>query len=482
MSKLTKDIFTKAQTFAKSVVDGLATSVSPFHSVLTVKTILNDQGFTELKETDKWEVIPGGKYYMTRNSTTIAAFVIGNGCTDSPPENFKVIGCHTDSPCLRLAPISKCEAAGFEQVAIQTYGGGLWQTWFDRTLSLAGRVVIKNANGSLEDRVWRHSDPLIQIPNLAIHLSDERSKFTWDAEAHLRPVIATCVVNQLMDAGEEVKQDELTTNPAIEKRHLGSLLGLMASELSVEVDQIVDFELSLYDTSAPNIVGLHKEFISSPRLDNMCSSICATHALADRSATVTDERTIEMIILYDHEEIGSVSAQGAASTLTNDVLKRVYRKLSKGIAIEDQEEDYMRAVQRSLFVSADMAHAQHPNYSSKHQSQHTPRIHEGIVLKTNCNQRYATDAPGSAIIREIGDRAGVPIQDFIVKQGTACGSTIGPTISSITGMKTIDIGAPQLGMHSIREMCGTTDTYFYKQLFQQYFTSFTEVSGTVLES
>lgn len=188
-----------------------------------------------------------------------------------------------------------------------------------------------------------------------------------------------------------------------------------------------------------------------------------------------------MIILYDHEECGSESAQGAAGTLTNDTIRRIFNKFTPDTATQsDREEDYILALKKSLFVSADMAHAQHPNYSGKHQSNHTPRMHQGIVLKTNVNQRYATDSVSASIMREIAARKDIPIQDFIINQSGGCGTTIGPCIHHKTGIKTVDIGGPQLAMHSIREMCGTTDTWFYKELFKEFFQSLHEVQNDLL--
>ena len=407
--------------------------------------------------------------------------MVGEGCKDKAPENFKVIGCHTDSPVLRLAPITETKSAGFEQVAIQTYGGGLWETWLDRTLSLAGRVIVRNGT-ELESRYMVHKEPLLQIPNLAIHHSSERSKFTYDAETHLKPIIASSIIDSLMDktedAEEEKKEGELSSG--VQKKHLTSFLELIANEVDSKPEDILDFELSLFDTNPPCVLGLHKEFIASPRIDNMLSSICAVKALVERAAAGTTDATVDMIICYDHEEVGSVSAQGAAGTVTSEALKRVFNHFHPGPLTSGLAEEYEIAIRKSLYLSCDMAHAQHPNYAAKHQPLHSPKLHQGIVLKVNCNQKYTSDSVSQSILREIADRCDVPLQDFIIKQGTGCGSTIGPTISANTGMKTVDIGVPQLAMHSIREFCGTTDALLYKTLMHEFFCSFTEVSGSLL--
>lgn len=208
-----------------------------------------------------------------------------------------------------MAPITKADACGFEQVAIQTYGGGLWHTWFDRPLSLAGRVIVRNSETEeLEEKIWKHEEPLLQIPSLAIHLSSERGEISWDDDKNLRPIIATTIIDQLIDPTSPEEEEKRDDPYGVQKKHLSSLLKLIADELHVEQECIMDFDLSLYDISPAQLVGLHKEFISSPRLDNMLSSLTATYSLIERAEEVTEERTIESTILYDHEEIGSVSA------------------------------------------------------------------------------------------------------------------------------------------------------------------------------
>jgi len=346
-------------------------------------------------------------------------------------------------------------------------------------LSLAGRVIIKNPKtGVLEERIWRHEDPIIQLPNLAIHLSSERNTFSWDEDTHLRPIIATSIIDQLIDGRDEEEEEKREDPYHIHKKHLGSLLSLIARELKTTSESIVDFDLSLYDTTAPSLVGIHKEFISSARLDNQMCSLTATYALLERAESVTEEQSIETIILYDHEEVGSVSTQGAAGTFTNDLLKRVYAKFHPDPATHD--EDYHIAISKSLYISADVNHAQHPNYQEKLQSLHAPKMHYGPVLAFSVTGKFMTDGPGSAIIREIARRSDIPLQDFMAKQGTASGSTIGPRIAEITGMRTVDLGIGQLAMHSIREFAATTDAYFLKKLFFSYFQDFREVSKDLL--
>mmetsp|Transcript_31549 Transcript_31549/g.27945 ORF Transcript_31549/g.27945 Transcript_31549/m.27945 type:complete len:492 (-) Transcript_31549:52-1527(-) len=487
--KLTKELFKEAQTYSQKIVDGLNTSVSPFHSVITVKALLDAQNFKEIKETETWDLEGGSKYYFTRNNSSICAFTVGKKVAQgAAPDSFKLVGCHTDSPCIRVAPISEIDTKGYKEIAVQWYGGGLWHTWLDRDLTFAGRVVILNEDtGKLEDKFWHHKDALVRIPNMCPHLQDgeERTTLKINKEDHLKPIIATSIIDALMDPEAELDEEKKEENKeeakesrySIEKKHLKSFLNLIAEEIGTTAENIVDFELSMVDTNKSQLIGLHKEFISSGRLDNMLSSLTATHALLEVSEDVQDDRSVNLIYLFDHEEIGSRSDQGADGTLVKDSLERIYSTFNSGVV----DVGYKAAIRHSLCVSADMAHAIHPNYQHKHQALHSPIIHGGIVLKNNCNQRYMTDSVNSAILREIANRAEVPLQDFIIKQDLPCGSTIGPALASNVGMKVIDIGAPQLAMHSCREFSGTTDTLYYHKLFAEFFRSFQEVAGDLLD-
>lgn len=447
--KLTKELFKEAQAYSKTIIDGLNSSVSPFHSVETVKELLKSNNFKEIKETEGWSLEGNSRYYFTRNNSTLCAFTTGGQIkSGTPPDCYKLVGCHTDSPTIRIAPKSDIDTLGYKEIAVQWYGGGLWHTWLDRDLTFAGRVIIKNdETGKLEDRFWHHKDPIIRIPSLCIHLQDstEREALKINKESHLKPIIATSIIDALMDEDAKVDEEETKESAySIEKKHLKSFLNLMAKEIGTKVENIVDFELSMVDTNPSCLLGLHKEFISSGRLDNMLSSLTATHALIDVSETIAEDKSINFVCLFDHEEIGSVSDQGAQGTIIVDSFEKIYSSFNEG----SLDSGYKQAIRSSLCISADMAHAVHPNYSSKHQSLHMPKLHEGIVLKTNCNQRYMTDSVSSAILREIAIKAKVPLQDFIVKQDGGCGSTIGPMLSTTIGIKVVDIGAPQLAMHS----------------------------------
>lgn len=383
---------------------------------------------------------------------------------------FKIIGCHTDSPVLKLAPVSKAaDRAGFQQLGVQLYGGGLWHTWFDRDLTLAGKIIIKDsATGALSTKYWRCRDPILKVPNLAIHLTDRSGTFEPNKESHTKPVLATSVVDQLFGSTSASGDDTYLC----EEKHYRALLTRIGGDLGIDAHSIVDFELNVVDSQPAQLVGLYKEFVSSPRLDNLGSSLVALDAILDASST-PDSAEVSMIMLFDHEEVGSQSAQGADSNMAVEATTRIYEALASQQPAK--KGDYFRAIRQSFLVSADMAHGLHPNYQEKHQSQHAPRIHQGIALKTNANQRYMTDIVGATIIRAVASQADpqpVPIQDFMVRNDSACGSTIGPMMAAKAGIKTADIGGPMLGMHSIRETCGVIDLLHYRRLFVSFFKNF----------
>ena len=353
---------------------------------------------------------------------------------------------------------------------MQLYGGGLWHTWFDRDLTLAGKIIMANpTTGGYSTKYWRCNEAILKVPNLAIHLTDRSGVFEPNKEAHTKPILSTSIIDQLF-AG--AKQEGEETYKCDEK-HLKSLLDRIGSDLGVDPKNIVDFELNVVDTQPAALVGLHKESVSSPRLDNLGSSLVALDAIIE--CQPADDAEVSMIMLFDHEEVGSQSAQGADSNMAVEVTTRIFESLSPN---PGNQSEYYRAIRQSFLVSADMAHGLHPNYQEKHQPQHAPKIHQGIVIKNNANQRYMTDVIGSSIIRAVASKADpspVPLQDFMVKNDSLCGSTIGPMMAAKAGIKTVDIGGPMLGMHSIRETCGVIDLVHYRRLFVSFFKNYSKI-------
>jgi aspartyl aminopeptidase len=428
----------------KPLLEFIAAAPTPYHAVQQATQRLNAAGFVPLHEHEAWSLRPGARVYVTRGGSSVAAFILG----ERPPHEagFALIGSHTDSPNLRVKPRPDVSAHGYRQVAVEPYGGLLLTTWLDRDLSLAGRVVVDDGSASGRTHLVDLQRPVLRIPNLAIHLNRtvNTEGLKLNAQNHMVPVLG-------LERDDDVE-------PA--------LLSAIAAELGAqgvacEPAQLVGFDLCLYDVQPPAIGGLHDEFIFSARLDNLASCHAALQALAGASVARPETRGI---VLYDHEEVGSQSAQGAASPFLRDVLARLVEATAPG-----EPTALSRAVARSLLISADMAHAVHPNYAEKHEPGHRPVLGGGPVLKTNFGQSYASDAETSARFLLLCRKAGVPLQQFVTRSDQGCGSTIGPITAGRTGMRTVDVGSPLLSMHSVREMASTADVTAMQKVLDAFF-------------
>jgi len=472
----------EAAKAAKLFIDYVNETGSPYHCVSACSALLRAAGFKELPDGGRWSLAKGGKYYVTKGGADVMAFVVGGKF--SPEESgFSMIGAHTDSPCLRLRPNSKMSSAGMLQVGIQTYGGGLWHTWFDRPLGFAGKVVTRSAAGQLTEQLVRVPEPVMLIPNLAIHLqsADERKAFNINTETHLQPVLCSSFFDEeeakeedSKDKKDEKKDEKKKEEDSQLSRHHMALLKLLAQELSCEPADIVDADLCLMDAQPSNLVGLYKEFISSPRIDNQLSTWGAIQGLCDyaEKEAIAEAKDICVAVSFDHEEVGSQSFTGADGETLPAWLERVMA----GLDVEPVARPELYA--RSYLISADCAHGVHPNYMAKHQAEHRPSFHKGIVIKTNANQRYATTPLTAAVFREVCKRASVPVQDFVVRNDSPCGSTIGPIISSKIGVRTIDVGIPQWAMHSCRESCASSDAKHMLDLCKAFYTHFREIDSS----
>ena len=397
-------------------------SPSPYHAVEETIRRLEAAGFSRLHEVDAWQLAPGDARYVTRADASLLAFRVGDR---APTEaGFAIVGAHTDSPNLRLKPQPAAGKEGYAQLGVEVYGGVLLHTWLDRDLGVAGRVIVEQG-GALASRVVRLAQPVARVSSLAIHLDREVNDkgLVLNKQTHLPPIIA------LGDGKEAV--------------------ATLFAKLGVEASLVRGFDLGLYDLTAPTVGGLDEAFVFSARLDNLASCHAATSALVEAPARAAQTR---VIALFDHEEVGSASAQGAAGSFLEAVLARVVEATDSC-----SRTAFARAMARSFCVSADMAHAVHPNYADRHEGKHMPRIGKGPVVKTNAQQRYATDGASAARFRALCGDAGVPVQDFVTRTDLACGSTIGPITATNLGIATVDVGNPMLSMHSTRELCGAAD-------------------------
>lgn len=443
---------------------------SPYHTVTACTKLLRANGFEELHDGARWSLAKGGKYFVTKGGADVMAFVVGGKFSPDGDSGLSMVGAHTDSPCLRLRPNSKATSAGMLQVGVQTYGGGLWHTWFDRPLGFAGKVVVRDATGRLSERLVRVPQPVMIIPNLAIHLSsaEDRKAFNVNTETHLQPVLCSKSFDDEVAKASGRVVDEKSA-------HHAALLELLAKEIGCASTEILDADLCLMDAQPSNLVGLYEEFISSPRIDNLLSTWGAIQGVCDfaqNASAISEAKDICVAVSFDHEEVGSQSFTGAEGDTMPTWLERVLGGL--GVPPLVHPEIYAR----SFLVSADCAHGVHPNYSEKHQALHRPDFHKGIVIKTNANQRYATTPLTAALFREVCKRADVPVQDFVVRNDSPCGSTIGPILSAKLGIRTIDIGAPQWAMHSCRETCASTDAAHIVSMCKVFFACFREVDNS----
>ena len=377
---LTKEIFQKSLEFGQTAVNALKKSVSPYNFVEHAKKELKSSGFTQIYESDPWNLEPGKKYFYTRNNSCIIAFNVGQKF--NPEEScFKIIGAHTDSPSLRIAPNSYNPKGKIERYNVQYYGGGLWFTWLDRDLSLAGKVIFKDNEGKLTSKIIQVEEPIFFIPNCPPHLKSgsERESLTINKENHLKPLIATLKVNEILNEEEEKEDDE---NPKDKK--LGKTLRkIILKELNKDCEkpiinsdeQIIDYDLVLYDSQSPNLIGLNKEFLASGRLDNLGSSIPALYAMinASKDELLAEQSSINIIALFDNEEIGSMTYQGADSNFFLMHLKRIFSQSLNITKTPYSEDLYMRFMAKSYVISADLAHAYNPNYSDKFQKLNATR-------------------------------------------------------------------------------------------------------------
>ncbi len=423
---------------ARSLMDFLDKSPVNFLAVRTVKEVLDSNGFTGLDAREKWELKPGGKYYITKNSSAIFAFVVAEGDAAS---GFRIISAHSDSPCLRIKPNAEMlTEGGVVKLNVEVYGGPILYTWFDRPLSVAGRVVLRSDDPlNPKTELVKFDRPLLTITHLAIHFNRAVNEGNpLSRQKDMLPVIAI-----VKDAAEK---DNM-------------LLGLVAEALGCRMEDILDFDLSLYDTTPACLVGVHDDFVTSGRLDDLSMVHAALTALIDSTGTAQTK----VMAIFDNEETGSGTKQGAASPVLAQLLRRVVDCLG------GNEEDYIRSINSSFMISADNAHAFHPNYPEKYDPTSHPVLGGGPVIKINANCKYMTDADSAAVFRSICEKAGVPCQYFVNHSDVAGGSTLGNILTSQIDLRGVDMGEPIWAMHSIRETASPLDHMYTIKAFRTFF-------------
>lgn len=455
-------------------LDFVGQTGSPAHTVAEARKRLEAAGFVRLEDGKTWRLEREGKYYVTYGGTSICAFAVG-GSFDVEKGGAVIAAAHTDSPCLKLRPCSKMPSkAGTLQLGVETYGGGLWHTWFDRPLGVAGKVVL-DSSGGLEERLVRIDEPLCVIPNLAIHLqtAEERKAFGPNKETELQPVLCTSPSGKVgapVQTSGSAPAVPAEGDPEPKIRHPQEFLDPIAAALSVEAKDILDVDLCLMDSTPPCFMG---PFVNTPRIDNVLSTWAAIDGLAsfaeDKQA-LQDSCDLVIAASFDHEEVGSTSATGADS----QILERWLGQALQGLGSSTWQD----VVGRSFLLSCDCAHGLHPNYMSKHQAEHQPTLGKGIVIKTNSNQRYATTPLLAQMVRQVCKASDVPVQEFVVRNDCPCGSTIGPLLSAQLGLRTVDVGAPQWAMHSCRETAHRDDVAALRDLCLGFFKHFRTVDSS----
>ena len=418
-------IIAPAYTSAQELINFIDSSPSPWHAVASAEALLKSHGYIRLEEDARWQLAANGRYYVVRGGSSIIAFV--QGSKPLAETGFRIVGAHTDSPGFRLKPQAASGSDGLARLAVEIYGGPILATFTDRDLSLAGRVVVRSAAGQ-QTRLLRFEQPLVRLPNLAIHMNrdvnEQGLKLNKQTELPL-------ILGALAE-GEDAE---------------AQLRKLLADAVGAEATDLLSWELAVYDVQKGCLWGANQEFIASRQLDNLSSCHAALTALI---ATPQPMATC-VVALFDHEEVGSESAAGAGGSFITDVLTRI------GSQAKLDDEDKHRALTRSFFISADMAHAYNPNYPNAYEPGHKVKVNGGPVIKTNANQRYATNAETAARFMGFCEQAGVPYQQYAHRSDLGCGSTIGPVVAAQLGIASVDVGSPMWAMHSARESAGAHD-------------------------
>lgn len=425
---------------AQELIDFLYKSPTAYHAASSVKDILDNEGFEEIFEKDAWKFKKGGKYYLVKNNSAVIAFKVGNG--EIEKDGFRLIGAHTDAPGFRIKPNAEMKTEDhYIRLNTEVYGGPILYTWFDRPLGIAGRVILKGKS-ALKPRVElvNINKPVLIIPSLAIHMNRSVNEgYNFNRQKDTLPLVGF-------------------VNEELEKK--GYLMSLLTKELGVSEDEILDFDLYLYEYEKGCVMGINEELISAGKLDDQWMVFAGVKALINS----TDIDSTKVMICIDNEEIGSLTAQGARSKLIRGTLERI------AIALGKNSEEFFRAVSNSVMISADLAHAVHPNLPEKHDPTNRPLLGNGPVLKIAASGSYSTEGIAAGIFEAVCKEANVPVQKFVNRSDVKGGTTIGPMSAADLCIPVIDMGAPLIGMHSVRELASVKDNFYTIEAFTKFFS------------
>ncbi|CEH35816.1 M18 family aminopeptidase [Romboutsia lituseburensis] len=425
--------------FAQDLVDFIYESPTAFQAVETSKKLLQENGFRELILNEKWNVEVNGRYYVTKNSSALVAFTVNS--QDVEKEGFRIVGSHSDSPTFRIKPKAEMVVEGtYLKLNTECYGGPILNTWLDRPLAIAGRVVLKGENALRPvEKMVNIKKPICIIPNVAIHMNRTVNEgYALNKQKDMLPLVG--LIN------ENLEKDNF-------------LLKQLAKELDVELEEIIDFDLFLYEFEKGSLIGPNEEFISTGRLDNLSMAHSSLHALIDANGS----KGVNVVAVFDNEEVGSSTKQGADSNMLINILERICLSLQKS------REEFFSAIYSSFIISADLAHAVHPNMVDKHDPTSRPVMGKGPVIKINANQAYTSDAQSISVYKSICKEAGVNYQEFVNRSDERGGSTIGPISSTHLDIPSVDVGSPILAMHSIRELGNVEDHYNIYKTFNKFY-------------
>jgi len=422
------------QQFNNELFDFLRFATTPFHAVEYLSTLLVQSGFTKLREGDRWQVKPGAGYFCIRDNGTI---LVWKSSDTDEISGWKMLAAHTDSPALQIKPLPVKTENSYTQLGVEVYGGPILATWFDRDLGIGGRVTLLDEDGTIIVKTIDFKRPVVTIPNLAIHLNRKvNEECSIKRQKHLLPLLCQTADNNFSFheiLRKQIKEEYPQLSP----------------------QKILGFDLFCYDTQEPKLTGLYDDFISASRLDNLLSCF-----IGIKSMLQNDIQGNCLLLCSNHEEIGSSSLAGAHGNFLNTALTRLVPNADKRA----------RMCSISHFISMDNAHALHPNFIEKHDPQHLPLLNHGPVIKYNANQRYATTSKSASLFKSLCLEADVPIQEFVMQNDLACGSTIGPIVATSLGIQTVDVGVPSLAMHSIRESTGARDPYMLSKAIDFFLT------------